>query len=193
MTQSKSKKTNSSVKQRVEKENEIVKDNKSGGSGEQLEQIRALLFGEQLYKLEQNIQLQQDNLSERLDNLEALINKNTGDLDKKVSDLQQGLLENLEANRLEHVSQEAILEESITRLDKRLDDFQQATEQDFSETLNSLNNTAKDINQSLQKEVQELTQKLEKASMELGANKTDRKTLAALLESMASNLTENQA
>jgi len=191
MTQTKTKKSNNITKTASKKKTNSSIQPKAVDPQEQLTAIRALLFGEQVATLEQTIQQQNISLNERMNQLEALINKNHKEINQSIKEAKQTFADNLEENRLEHVSQETILEESVNDLDKRFEAFQQATEQDFTETLNNLSNTAKEINQSLAREVKQLTKKIEDASTELGTNKTDRKTLASLLESMASNLNQN--
>lgn len=191
MAQAKTKVVNESVGTAPIKETKSSDQAKPVDGAEQLVAIRALLFGEQVSKLEQSIQQHQDMLNERMDKLEALINKNNSEINKSIAKTKQTFADNLEENKLEHVSQEAILEESIAALDKSFGEFQQTTEQDFTETLNNLGRTANEINKSLEHEVKQLTKKIEDTSMELGENKTDRKTLASLLESMANNLNHN--
>ncbi len=164
----------------------------SNQSTEQLSAIKNLLFGEQVKALEQAIEVQNNVLNKRLDNLEALMIKNTSELSTALTKASQNIVDDLENNRLEHVSQETILEGKLELLNSQLTDYQQATEKEFSQTHSELAQSVKELNQVISKEVDQLTKQIERSSKELGDNKTDRKTLASLLESMASNLIEFQ-
>ncbi len=162
-------------------------------SDDQLFAIRNLLFGEQVKQLESKIHEQDIKFNEKLDRIEALILKNHEDVSREINAASQRMANDLESNRIEHVSQESILEDTLSNLSDRLSAHQEHTDNNFKDALNTLNRTADEINHSLQREVEQLTLKLNAASTELSTNKADRKTLANLLESMASNLTESQA
>ena len=160
---------------------------------EQLSAIRDLLFGEQVKVLEKSLKDQNDALNKRLDNLEALIAKTSSEFTKKLTETSEQITSNLENNRLEHVSQEEILEEKLEVFNGHFGDFQQNTEKEFTQAHNALVETSKEITKSINTEVDKLTNQIETASAELSATKADRKTIANLLESMATNLTESQA
>lgn len=183
-------KSNSKTPSKVEK---IPANINTSDANEQLSAIRDLLFGEQLLRLEQDIQQQNAMLNERLDNLESLITKTSEEFNKKLSATNHDMAENLESHHLEHISQESVLEDKLTTLDKNFDEFQHETEKGFNQTHDTLTNTAKEIHTSLKQEVKRLTDKIETAAEELSAKKADRKAIANLLESMASNLTQSKA
>jgi len=189
MSKAKTSKTTKSVKT-AESTDNITNSVKPA---EQLTAIRDLLFGEQVSALEQAIQNQSNSLNQRLDNLEALIAKNSAEFSRQLSEASKAIKSDLENNRLEHVSQEGILEEKLEVLNGQFENFQQATEKDFTESHNALTKSSKELTKSINTEVDKLAKQIEKASSELSTNKADRKTLASLLESMASNLTESQA
>ncbi len=162
-------------------------------SEEQLFAIRNLLFGEQVKQLENQIHEQDIKFTERLDRIEALMIKNHEAVNEEINAASQRIANDIESNRVEHVSQESILEDKLSSLTDRLSAFQELTDNNLEDARHALNHTADEINKSLQREVEQLTLKLNAASTELSTNKADRKTLANLLESMASNLTESQA
>ncbi len=160
---------------------------------QQLSEIRNLLFGEQVSSLQATIKKLNDDTNARLNDLEKLINKNNTESNKQLEKLSQQIAEDLETNRLEHVSQEGILEEKLEGLSGQLDNYQQEAEKEFKQTHDLIAKNTSDMNKSLKAEVEKLPKQIEKVSSELGTNKADRKTLATLLESMATNLTESQA
>ncbi len=169
------------------------KDSKKSKADDQLAAIRNILFGEQILKLEQNIQNKFEMLNGRIDNLEKLISNNSDEFDKKLTASYHDLVEHLKTNDLKHVSHKSLLDKKLCTLDKNLDEFRHATEKDFVHTQDTLTHTANKINHSLNQEVKRLTEKIESTSKELSAKKADRKAIANLLESMASNLTQSQA
>ncbi|MBV1909034.1 MAG: hypothetical protein KUG78_06900 [Kangiellaceae bacterium] len=162
-------------------------------SSNQLSSIRELLFGDQVAVLEKTIEQHNQTINKRLDSLEAMMKKNALDFSSQLAEAQEKIVHDLEENRLEHVSQEGILEEKLKSIENQLSEHQQQTEKEFTHSHNSLVQTAKELEQSLIEEVRRLNGKIEASSAELSTNKADRKTLASLLESMASNLTESQA
>jgi hypothetical protein len=186
-------KNTASTKKTTAPESKKPSPNSGVASQEQLTAIRDLLFGQQVAQLESTIEQQNAQLNERLDGLEKLIHNNQKTINSALETASQTIESNLESAHLEHVSQEGILEDKLEKLDNLLADFQLATEQNFSDAHKSLSQSVDEINQSLMTEVKNLTKKIELASKELGNNKADRKTLATLLESMATNLTESQA
>ncbi|TQV89353.1 hypothetical protein [Aliikangiella coralliicola] len=162
------------------------------GPEEKLLAIRDLLFGEQVAQLESSINDQHKQLSRRLDNLESLVKKKTEQINKKIQATADQINDLMENNRLEHVSQESILEEKLSALTKSLNEFQQLTENGFGDAQSELNSASKAIYRSIDKEVKKLSDKIDKKSKELSNNKADRKTLATMLESMAVNLNQSQ-
>ncbi len=182
-----------SIHKTISKVENIPQKEKSSKADEQLAAIRNLLFGEQLSRLEQTIQQQNEMLNKRLDSLETLISNKSEEFDKKLVATNHDFAEHLESNHLEHISQESILDKKLATLDKNLGEFQSSTEKDFNQAQDTLTHTAKKINISLNREVKRLTEKIESTSKELSAKKADRNTIANLLESMASNLSQKQA
>lgn len=164
----------------------------SNQSTEQLSAIRDLLFGEQVRVIEQSLKEQNEALNKRLDDIEALIAKNSADFSKQLIKTSEKIISDLENNRLEHTSQEEILEQKLEAFNSQFGEFQQSTETEFSQAHSALVETSKELTKSINDEVVKLTHQINTASAELSANKTDRKTLANLLESMATNLTESQ-
>jgi len=162
-------------------------------SGEQLSAIRDLLFGAQVSQIETTISDHHKHFSDRLNNLESLIKKTSDQIEKHIQKAVTDINKSMESHHLEHVSQEGILEEKLESIGKSLNDFQEQTENEFGEAHTELDNAAKEIYNSLEKEVKLLSKKIDKTSKDLSSNKADRKTLATLLESMASNLNQSQA
>lgn len=159
----------------------------------QLTEIRQLLFGEQVESLKQTIQQHHQDTKARLDALEGLINKLAADTANNIDQLSTKIAEDIESNRLEHVSQEAVLEDKLEGLGGNLDSYQQNTEKEFKQTHELISHQHTEMSKTLQTEAEKLSTQIETVAQELTTNKADRKTLANLLESMATNLAETQA
>ncbi len=159
---------------------------------DKLASIRQLLFGEEVERLENSMTQQQKLFTERLSGLEALIKTTSAQIEKQIQSAVSELNRAVDNHHNEHIQQEGKLEQKIIDFSSRLKEFQSHTKHDLTEAHNELDLTAKQIYQSLEKEIKRLSIKIEKTSQELSSNKADRKTLATLLESMASNLNDSQ-
>lgn len=162
-------------------------------SEEQLLAIRDLLFGEQVATIQASIESLNAETNKRFTQLESQLAKTSEKFNQSLKNTTSDIKELIENHHLEHVSQESIIEENLGALSSAFDQFQSQTENDFSDAQKELNGASKALYKSLEKEVKALNKKIEKASEELSTNKADRKTLASMLENMASNLTQSQA
>ena len=70
--------------------------------------------------------------------------------------------------------------------------FVSATQQEFKEVIQSLDNESNSLANSFDEQLKQLKIHLDKVSNELSSSKTDRKTLARLLATMATNLENDQ-
>jgi|GEM_PF-1451402 len=159
----------------------------------QLTAIRDLLFGEQIARLEKTIEEQRQFFSDQLAHLESQFKQSNERIENQIQSAIVELNQSIDNIHNEHISQEGILEDKLSYIGKSLDEFQSQTEHEFGTTHTELDNAAKEIYNSIEKEVKTLSKKIDKTSKELSSNKADRKTLANLLESMASNLNQSQA
>lgn len=165
----------------------------SNDSAEKLLAIRDLLFGEQVSQLESTINSHNKSITTRIDKLEKLITKTQQQFKDNINKAVEKINDTIDSHHSEHESQESILEDKLMALGKSLEQYQNQTEGDFNEAQNELSNAAKEIYNSLESEVKQLSDRIDKTSRELSSNKADRKTLASLLEGMASNLNKSQA
>ncbi|WP_444995209.1 hypothetical protein [Aliikangiella sp. IMCC44359] len=168
-----------------------VKKTKSTEALDKLTNIRELLFGEQVDELKSVIESHNQSLSQRIHELECSVKKSNKQFEKNIQKNFDELKDIIENNRLEHISQESILDETIVSVNKTLQKFQQQTESDIAEVQSDLNDSSKSLYSTLEKEIKILSQKIDQSAQELRENKADRKTLASLLESMAVNLNQN--
>lgn len=183
------KKATTPTKSKTSKKNSPLESNQE----DKLFAIRDLLFGEQVSQLEAAITNLNAEMEKRFNTLEKNLDKASSQFNAALDTAVADLNESLDKNHLEHVSQEAIIEDNLGSLSKAFNQFQEQTGDNLDNAEKALKEASKTIYRSLEKEVKSLNKKIEKASKELSSNKADRKTLASMLETMATNLNQPQA
>lgn len=154
----------------------------------QLKEIQQLLFGEQMASVNQAIEsLSQQNqkqfsdmdkrISQTIDTLKADMNHKLDDLSKHVLKLND-----------ERMNNDALIEGDVSSLQQALDAFQKLTEVAHDSLEKQLFSEADKLASEMDKNHKEVLEKLKSSSGDLSERKTDRKTLANLLVSMAQSL-----
>lgn len=161
-------------------------------ASQQLLEIRDLLFGEQLRAVHQRADDMEARLQSKLqemnDNFSNALRELRQDFDDQLSSHKQhaALLHQ------QHTEQEANLDHKINALADKL----QQTHQELAATDASLQaqfqQELEQLSALVQKNYNDVMAKISAASEELSTNKADRKTLAAMLASMADNLTNQE-
>lgn len=170
--------------------NEAAIVNSESPSIDELSQIRSIVFGAAEHKLTEEITKLRSDMEQSLASIEQSFST-------KFSKLQQ----NIEANQLEidkkiafidkgHDENEANIQKSLENLYSEHEMFASATQQDFKDINQSLDNESSKLANSFEQQLKQLTTHLEKVSSDLNHSKADRKTLAKLLATMATNLAD---
>lgn len=161
-------------------------------ASQQLLEIRDLLFGEQLRTVHQ-----------RADEMEAKLQSKLQEMNVHFSnalkDLRQDFNEQLSSHKQQssilhrqHEEQEENLGQRITTLSEKLQHTHQELMTSDAELQTQLQQELDQLSQVVQKNYADVMAKINAASEELTTNKADRKTLAAMLASMANNLTNEE-
>jgi len=159
---------------------------------DELEQLRHIVFGAARQQLTEYITAIHNELKASLNTLEQ---KFTARLDKMQENIEQ------QFSQLDHRIQlldkihddtEADLQKSLEGLASEHEMLAAATEQDFKKADQSLNDETASLTHSFNEKLKQLEAHLEDVSKELSSSKTDRKTLAKLLATMATNLEDDQ-
>ncbi len=139
-----------------------------------LEQIRVILFGQQMLEFEQKLQGLEQRLQER-----------TGELNRALLDRIAAM-----ENRLSGLLQQEAEERQIAdqALQGSLDSAVDNLEDKLASALKDLRADLKDQGKELSKKLDQMASSLQAAIEELRLNKTDRATLATLLEGLAQQL-----
>lgn len=157
-----------------------------------LDQLRQIVFGDAQQQLisqisilrgdmEQALKTQDQKFSMRLDKMQADINQQLDDLDKRLNFVDKM-----------HDEVEVSIQKEHASLMSEHEMFAAATQQDFKNIEQALNSESTSLSISFNEQLEQLKKHLEDVSKELSSSKTDRKTLAKLLATMATNLEDDQ-
>lgn len=158
---------------------------------DELSQLRAIVFGvaeqkliEQITKLRSDMEQSVSSLDKSLSNKISELNQNVElkftEIDKRITFMDKA-----------HDDNESNIQKSLDNLYSEHELFASATQQDFKEINESLGNESHNLTLNFDQQLKELKAHLEKVSNELSSSKTDRKTLARLLATMATNLEDD--
>jgi len=158
----------------------------------ELDQLRQIVFGDaqqqlisQLGTLRSNMEhalnAQDKKFSERLDKMQVDITQQLENLAKQLNFFDKT-----------HDETETIIQKEHENLASEHEMFAAATQQDFKNIEQSLNSESALLSNGFNEQLEQLKNHLEGVSKELSSSKTDRKTLAKLLATMATNLEDDQ-
>jgi dGTP triphosphohydrolase len=159
---------------------------------DELTQLRTIVFGAAEHRIIEQITTLRTDMEQSVNSLEQ-------GLSKKINEFQQSV--GLKFTEIEdrisfidkaHDNNEANIQKSLDNLYSEHELFASATQQDFKEVTQSLGNESHNLTLNFDLQLKELKTHLEKVSNELSSSKTDRKTLAKLLATMATNLEDDE-
>jgi septal ring factor EnvC (AmiA/AmiB activator) len=177
----------------VNKKNDSIdKTDAEVTSIDELSQLRAIVFGAAEHKLIEQITILKSDMEYSISSLDQ-------SLSTKIAELQQQVdLKFIEIDKRitfidkAHDDNSASIQKSLDNLYSEHEMFSSATQKDFEDINQSLGNEADNLALNFDKQLKELKTHLDKVSNELSSSKTDRKTLAKLLATMATNLEDDQ-
>ncbi len=159
---------------------------------DELLQLRTIVFGaaelqltEQVVKLrsdmEQSVALLDQSLSKKLTEFHQSVELKFTEMDRRITFIDKA-----------HDDNEENIQKSLDNLYSEHEMFTSATQQDFKEINQSLDNESRNLTINFDQQLTQLKTHLEKVSDALSSSKADRKTLAKLLATMATNLEDDQ-
>ncbi|WP_281557329.1 hypothetical protein [Thalassomonas sp. RHCl1] len=159
---------------------------------DELEQLRQIVFGAAQQslvahitsihnELKQALSTQEQKFSNRIDKLQQSVDQQFSQMDHRIQLLDKT-----------HDNTEADLQKSLAGLASEHKSFAATTTHDFKEMDKSLSHESTLLANDFNKKLEQLNTHLEEVSKELSSSKTDRKTLAKLLATMATNLEDDQ-
>lgn len=158
----------------------------------ELNQLRQIVFGEAQKDLIAQIATLRSDMEQAIESQTKMF---TATYNKMQESTEKQFLE-IE-HRIQHIDQthdnnEVDLQKEISQLASEHEIFATATQQDFKNIELSLNNESSALSNNFNERIEQLKTHLEDVSKELSSSKTDRKTLARLLATMATNLEDEQ-
>ena len=165
-----------------------VNDKEASSEGSELDTLRHIVFGEAKTQLEQRIDGLEKRNQASFDKLEQLLEKNLTALQQKMAEEFQSL-----ENKLAYAdqSQDKKAEELnayADRISSALEMAEANSKQENDELHDRLDKELKSLSDNFTLQLTQAIDKLNQVSSELNSSKTDRRTLAKLLASVASNL-----
>ena len=159
---------------------------------DELDQLRQIVFGvaeQQLKKqialtrsdLEQALHIQSVSFTNRLDKMQENINQQFADVEQKMQHLDKT-----------HDENEVVIQKDLASLASEHEMFATSTQQDFKSMEQALDSGSQTLSRNFNEQLEQLKTHLESVSKELSSSKTDRKTLAKLLATMATNLEDDE-
>jgi len=157
----------------------------------ELEQLRFIVFGEAQKKLDNQLNTLRNDLDKGLKTQQETFSDHLS----KIKESTQRQFSDLET-RLQRI--DSTHDDNENNLQKCIDDmasehemFATATQQDFKNIEQSLDNESASLASHFNEQLEQLKIYLEEVSKDLSSSKTDRKTLAKLLATMATNLQDD--
>ncbi|AZQ82975.1 hypothetical protein EKO29_02200 [Colwellia sp. Arc7-635] len=158
----------------------------------ELDQLRQIVFGvaeQQLKKqiistrndMEQALNTQNINFTDRLDKMQDNISERFAEIEQQIQRSDKS-----------HEDNETTIEKNLTSLTSEHEMFASATQQDFKNIEQALDSESQSLTRNFNDQLAQLKTHLESVSKDLTSSKTDRKTLAKLLATMATNLEDDQ-
>lgn len=158
---------------------------------DELSQLRSIVFGaaeqkwiEEIARLrgdmDQSISALDTRLTNKITEFQQNIEIQFGKIDKRLSFIDKS-----------HDDNEANMQKSLDNLYSEHEMFASATQQDLKEVNQLLENESTSLTSNFDQQLKQLKSHLEEVSKELTSTKTDRKTLAKLLATMATNLEDD--
>ena len=154
----------------------------------QLAEIRNLLFGEQMRFLQAGIATLQRQMLERQEELSQRFSQN---LEQTRRDFNARLDELAQHVEQLNQRQEHRLATDMDDVGVRLQSIQMASEQADQTLEQQLTDMVATLNENISTRTRELAEQLTQTRLELRVTKADRKTLASLLDRMASELNQD--
>lgn len=159
---------------------------------DELEQLRQIVFGDAQQQLiaqmttmrmtlEKALSTQEQTFSERLVKMQENIEQQFSSMEQRIQFFDKT-----------HDEHEATIQKDLNNLTSEHEILATATQQDFKSLEQSLDSESHSLANNFNEQLEQLKTHLEDVSKELSSSKTDRKTLAKLLATMATNLEDDQ-
>lgn len=159
---------------------------------DELQQLRKIVFGNAEQQLKEKISSTHAEMRKALNTQKESFNANLASFQQVTEQRFTELEQRLNLSDKTHEDNESVIQKDLASLASEHEMFAASTQQDFKSIEQSLNNESDGLSKSFNEQIEQLKSHLEGVSKELSSSKTDRKTLAKLLSTMATNLEDDQ-
>ena len=163
----------------------------SNDSLTEIDQLRQLVFGQAKLELDHKIDALSQRLSTELDMLQTQFNERMVELSEQLKQQHESTLRAIEDTQNTQEDNKAELIEQNKLLQSQLEMAENAGRDDTDALHKRIDSEVSQLDTNLQQGLQEMLERLDNVSKELSNSKTDRKTLAQLLATMATDLESN--
>lgn len=167
---------------------ETISEEEQVPSINELDSLRDIVFGSAKKDLENQLLQLQENLTTNLQQLEKKIDKSLQDLTKSINERFDQSDDRLTETSNDHGNKEDELMAYCEKLSSELEIADTNNRNENDELHNRLDKELDTLNKDFKAKFDETLKKLNQMTGELNSSKTDRKTLAKLLATMATNL-----
>lgn len=157
----------------------------------ELDQLRQIVFGAAEQQLKQQISSTRSDIEHALSKQNSSFNDRLAHMQESINQRFSNLEQQLQLADKSHDDNEIKLEKNLASLSSEHEMFASATQQDFKNIEQALDNESQSLTRNFNDQLEQLKTHLESVSNELTSSKTDRKTLAKLLATMATNLEDD--
>jgi hypothetical protein len=167
-------------------------ESKAINSVDELTQLRQIVFGVAEQQLKEQISSTQSDMEKALSIQNERFNERLKNFQQTVEQRFLALEQQLSLSDKTHEDNDASIQKDLANLTSEHEMFATSTLQDFKTIEQSLDSESQTLSKSFNQQITQLKSHLEVVSNELSSSKTDRKTLAKLLSTMATNLEDDQ-
>lgn len=158
----------------------------------ELDQLRQIVFGAAEQQLKQQLASVRSDIEQAIKNQNSSFNARLDTMQEDISQRFSDIEQQLQHADKAHENNEAVIQKDLANLASEHEMFATSTQQDFKTMEQSLNSESQLLTRNFNDQLENLKTHLEAVSKELSSSKTDRKTLAKLLATMATNLEDDE-
>lgn len=167
-------------------------DQDQSSSNNELSQLRAIVFGAAEDKFLAQLSTLRADMESSVDALSQQFAKKISDFQQNNEDKHAEIDKRISFVDKAHDDNENNIQKSLDNLYSEHEMFANTTQLDIKNLNQSIDNESSMITSNFSQQLDQLKTHLEEVSKELTTSKTDRKTLAKLLATMATNLEDDQ-
>lgn len=177
-----------STKSRAAESEDAGKNDSSVNSLGELDQLRDIVFGSAKRSIEQRIDVLEASMQDEFSKMRESQADNVAMLQKTLQETAEKLTSQLQSVDKNHQQKSEEITEYANKLSSEIEMNDTSGKEDTEQLHDRLDKEVRALTQNFNDKFAEAMQKLEQVTQDLTSSKTDRKTLAKLLSTVAVNL-----